>query len=305
MKLTYKPFLFLFVSICCCFCNDRREKQDPVHAVDEEIILTVGNIQLTTYELKKNFGLFKKNNKQPLTETEIKKWVDEYTMRSYFLADAEAKGFYQRSDLVNAVETMENFILSQNGGPLEQQLLKDIRPGTKMTPELKKDLLDRYYKGIRTRSGVTIDQNVLQAVGASLQRSGPVHQLAKSEFKDLLSNDILYFTAAEGKKIHVSLEKFIDYYNALPIQQYLVNTGSVTTYLYKISSASYIQKDADRLGITNDPKFRLDKKNYMNSLVYRKYEEEFLKDTASRREKFIQLSQQYERKGTVDYTKFM
>jgi hypothetical protein len=303
MKQTYKPVLLLYVSICCCFCNDRREKQDPV--VDEEIILSVGNIQLTTYELKKNFGLFKKNNKQPLTEPEIKKWVDEYTKRSYFLADAEAKGFYQRSELVNAVETMESFILSQSGGPLEQQLLKDRTPQMKMTPALKKDFLDRYYKEIRTRSGVTIDQHVLQAIGASLQRSGPVHQLAKSEFKDLLNNDIVYFNTVEGKNIHVSLEKFIDYYNALPIQQYLVNTGSVTAYLYKISSASYIQKDAVRLGITNDPKFRLDKKNYMNGLVFRKYEEEFLKDSASRREKFIQLSQQYERKGTVDYRKFM
>ncbi|HEX6428317.1 MAG TPA: peptidylprolyl isomerase [Niastella sp.] len=301
MKLSFKPVLLVCMAACGCFCNEPKDQKTPVNGVDEEIIFSVGNWQLTNYELKKNFEFFKKNtaaaNKRPVTEPEVKKWVDDYTMRSYFLADAEAKGFYQRNDLVNAVEAIESFILSQSNGPLEQHLLKDITPAfikaeiekskkslnlneRQMALKLKRELLERYYHRIRMRSGVTFNQALLQEVGDILQRSGPVHMLAKSEFQGMLNNDIVQFVSAEGKKNHVSLEQFIDYYNALSVQQYLVNTGSVIAYLYKISYASYIRMDAARLGITNDPKFRLDKKNYMNNLVYRKYEEDFLTDTA-------------------------
>jgi hypothetical protein len=284
MKLTCKPVLLLYIIVCGCSCNDPKEPETPVNAVDEEIIFSVGNIQLTAYELKKNFELFKRNttaaNKRPVTEPEFKKWADEYTMRSYFLADAEAKGFYQRQGLLHAVETMESFILLQSNGPLEQQLLKDAKPGTPAAPASKSDILKRYYEGIGKRSAVIIDQRVLQAIEKYLQRSGPVPGLPKREFQALFQHDIVQFRTVEGKECHVALEQFIDAYNSLPIQQYLVNGGSVVAYLNKIAYASYIQKDAARLGITNDPKFKLDKKNYMNSLVYRKYEEEFLKDTA-------------------------
>lgn len=279
--------------------------------VDEEIALSVGNIHLTNYELKKNFDLFKRNtvaaNKRPVTEPEIRNWVDDYTMRSYFLADAEAKGYYQRKDLIHAVEAMEGFILSQKGGPLEQQLVKHITPvfDKKVMEKSKKDILDRYYEELRMQSKVTIFQPVLLQLGNRLKRSGPVHKLDKRDFEAIIHKDIVQFTTAEGEPIHFSLEQFIDYYNALPVQQYLVNMESVTTYLYKIAYASYIRKDADRLGITHEPKFVLDKKNYMNSLVYRRYEEDFLKDTTvNKQERYKQLSKQYQKKGTVDYRRF-
>jgi hypothetical protein len=314
MKLTYKPVLLLCIAACFCFCNDRQETKKSINDVDEDIVLSVGNIQLTAYELRKNLELFKKNtvafSKHKVTEPEVKKWADDFTMRSYFLADAESKGYYQRIELVNAVEAMESFILSQSNGPLEQYLLKDITPAfikaeiekskkslnlneRQMAQKLKRELLERYYHRIRMQSGVTFNQTLLQKVGEILQRSGPVHILAKSGFQGVLNKDIVQFVSAEGKNIHVSLEQFIDYYNSLSVQQYLVNTGSVIAYLYKISYASYIRKDAARLGISRDSKFALDKKNYMNNLVYRKYEEDFLKDTV-----FIspsEIEQTYER----------
>jgi hypothetical protein len=310
MKLTFKPVLLLCMAACGCFCNEPKETKMPVTFVDEGIMFSVGNIQLTAYELKKNFQLFKKNtaaanNQRPVTETEFKKWADDFTMRCYFLADAEAKGFYQRKDLVQAVEIMEQFILSQSNGPLEQQLMKNTRPAMQTKPAWKKDMLTRYYDGIKKRSGVAIDQRLLHAIEIYLQDSAPVRQLPKSEFEAILKQDIVQFNTVEGKNCHISLEQFIEHYNAMPVRQYLINAGSVVACLNKMAYASYIQKDADSMGITNDKTFKLDKKNYMNSLVYRKYEEEFLTDKINKRERFVQLSRQYERKGTVDYHKLM
>ena len=297
MKYIYNLTPFLFICFCVCFCNGPGPIEKPVSIVEDSIVLKVGDMQITWYELNKNFDHYKKDmsgkNKRLPTAPEIRQWINDYTRRCYFLADAHAMGYYERKEIINAVAFMECFILSQHNGPLEQQLVKVSTPA--FVP-------GKYYENIRTQANIVINKPVLQQVGNWLQQNGTAHEFNKPAFAGLLNEDLIQFKTAEGKIEHVSLSAFIDCYNSLPVQQYLVNANNVAVYLYKMAYASYLSKDAARLGITSSLKFRLDKKNYMNSLVYRRYKEQFFKDTAGNAlvERFALIKGKYTMNGNLD-----
>ena len=65
--------------------------------VSDRVILEVGKITITEYELEKNLDLFlsdlhRQKNKTP-ADSDIAAFINSFTDRAYFLADACEKGY--------------------------------------------------------------------------------------------------------------------------------------------------------------------------------------------------------------------
>ncbi|MCS3799557.1 hypothetical protein GGD38_004930 [Chitinophagaceae bacterium OAS944] len=59
MKYIYNLTPFLFICFCVCFCNGPGPIEKPVSIVEDSIVLKVGDMQITWYELNKNFDHYK------------------------------------------------------------------------------------------------------------------------------------------------------------------------------------------------------------------------------------------------------
>ena len=93
----------------------------------EEVILEVGNIQITRYEFEKNyhraFSVSPEENNQSFTETDQKKWINDFIDNTYFLADAYQKGYLTDERVNDDVNHMAKYILIQPYGSYEEETL--------------------------------------------------------------------------------------------------------------------------------------------------------------------------------------
>ncbi|HEX6426197.1 MAG TPA: hypothetical protein VF008_00875, partial [Niastella sp.] len=95
--------------------------------VSDRIVLTAGAVQITEYEVRKNYLRFQqeyknKHGRLPGPEA-VKEWGVSFTERTYLLADAWDKGYFEMPAVNRAVESMARLIIGQQGGLLEQKLL--------------------------------------------------------------------------------------------------------------------------------------------------------------------------------------
>lgn len=380
-------FLCIFLS-----CSQNKKPEKDFNTIDQNILLSVGNVHLTGYEFDKNYTAFKQtftsqHNRSP-AKTDSGQWLQDYVAKAYFLADAEQKGYYKRKDIDQTLSSMENLILFQPDGLLEQKLVADLTPAAvrkemerskkqiqlqyilfpdeqtarkimkeangmdwqailskslkvnattgrdkykwpfvsfwsenksiaelnqgqtsslvkiansfyvvhadqisylkapvlnenQMRQRLKQEVLKRYYEQIQESAQLAINEENLFKMLRQMNAFKRANYLNKDQLSNLLKNSLATYRMPGETQQQITVDDFISYYNALPIRRPVEDANSIKNYLSTIAYEVYTLKDAKQMGITEDPKFILDRKNYKNTLVYIRYEQDHLTDTSA------------------------
>lgn len=95
--------------------------------VSDRIVLTVGPVHITEYEVRKNYVRFQQEYKSSHGhlpgKDPVDDWVREFGDRTYILADAWDKGYFEKREVNHATESMARLIIGQPGGLLEKKLV--------------------------------------------------------------------------------------------------------------------------------------------------------------------------------------
>lgn len=147
--------------------------------IDTTIVLRMGKVSLTGYELEKNLIVFKdtfrqKNGHLP-GNTDIDQWVQSFIDRGYILADALAKGYDTLPETARWVSAMERYIISQPGGLLDDKL------GGELTEQEIKDAIQKHLRKLHYRYVRFPDYNA-----ALLQLNGNSTVKSNKELEDLI-----------------------------------------------------------------------------------------------------------------------
>lgn len=120
----FKIFTFIILCVLTLACSNISAFSQSI--ADKQAVLSVGQVTITKYEFEKNLVTFKsdfirRNNFNP-GPSDIKKWIQSYIDRTYFLADAYKKGFDTLSIVNRMVASMAHLIIAQPGGLLSQKM---------------------------------------------------------------------------------------------------------------------------------------------------------------------------------------
>jgi hypothetical protein len=252
--------------------------------VNTQIALTVGSRQFSVFELQKNYKIFKQrflqNNQREPGEADVKTWINEFVERAYVLEDANEKGYYNRNDVKNIVEGMAMIMLSQPTGILEQKLTANVAPqnlAEKNSAEKEKAaIVNEYYAKINKAAVFNPDKSVILWLQNVLNTYKKKNAIRKEDIAAGSDKKLASYHTPDGSTKTISIEDFVNYYNNLPFRRHLNDTAVIISYLHQIPTDIYIRKDAEEMGLLEDPEFRLNKINFTNNVVYQKYMEEQL-----------------------------
>ena len=91
-------------------------------------VIRVGQVSVSAYEVKKNRALFtsayRRTHGHDPGEDDLRRWTDSFVDRTYFLADAYAKGYDTLERVNREVRAMEHLIVSEPLGLLEKRVLQ-------------------------------------------------------------------------------------------------------------------------------------------------------------------------------------
>lgn len=94
--------------------------------IDTTPVLRVGSLTVSAYAWAKNERLYREQIRQALgrepTDTELADWRALFRAKLTLLADAEARGYFSRPDLLAATRQMEEYMLTQPEGPFYASL---------------------------------------------------------------------------------------------------------------------------------------------------------------------------------------
>ncbi len=123
-----------------------------------------------------------------------------------------------------------------------------------------------------------IDNKIVLAFSNKLNgyKYGPNHTFIKADFNDILSNTILTYISPLGQTKLITVNNFIDYYNTLFLKGSINNIDDVSKNLNAFCFSDYAYIESVKRGITNQPKFLLDKNNFKNNIIYNIYSEQEL-----------------------------
>lgn len=95
--------------------------------ISDQIILKVGDIEITEYEFEKNLEKFRQGYqnkyKQNVPPDSIKEWINEFINETIILANAWHQGYYQNKEINEFVENYARKILVQEHGLLYHELI--------------------------------------------------------------------------------------------------------------------------------------------------------------------------------------
>jgi hypothetical protein len=113
LKSTVIFVTFVVVAGLACSCSSR--SQNPDDEISEEVILKIGNMEITQYEFQKDFerGLGKNISKQNKEE-----WLKEFINNKYLIADALEKKYDTIADINNILEYASRTMMSKVDGYL-------------------------------------------------------------------------------------------------------------------------------------------------------------------------------------------
>jgi hypothetical protein len=270
-----RPFLlFAVLALPALYANCQPSEQ-PGNDLRKEVVLTVGEVSITSYELEKNYSRFtgefrNRHGKMP-GKDETANWLKEFTDRAWFLADAFKKGYFNDPEVNRSVESMAHLIIAQPGGLLEQKLVEG-----QLTAEQKAKIRQQYAWDVNIKARMQTDTAVLNDLGKKLKEYGAISVFDKSRFGELLPRQVLSYNL-DNEKIHCTVEAVMDFYNSLPLRKTITSMQQVVDVLQAMVFDAYAYNRARELGITNEPRFLLDKENYRKTVVYNRYETNELK----------------------------
>lgn len=231
--------------------------------VSDRIILEVGKITITEYELEKNIDLFvsdhhRQQNKTP-ADSEIVAFIHSFTDRAYFLADACEKGYDTAAETRKWVESMAHYVVSNPRGLL----------AGKMKAE-----------GMQTKNFDTVIAQAHIKCNAAAMAVFEDH-LAHSSIRQFDENEmarkLLFSYSRKNREWQITTGQFMEYYNTLPLSKEISTIADLQSYINSFVYDQYAWAEAVELGITNEIKFVLDKNNYRNDVMWAAYEKKELK----------------------------
>ena len=285
----------IYLGIICCIgfsrCKNASTNKltitDPVYST---VVLQVGDLKLTQYEFEKNYNIFKSVYRQQHQNVPdsgaVKNWINEYIDNQYLLADAYAKGYDKDSFVVKRTESMARFMVSQPKGLLDQELVSGTKNdnftsqnkqealNVKLAEEKK--LLNKHNNDILREAKVKINRVNLYSFANMLKPYKDLHIFQKSNFRPIVNTTLLLYKY-DGENKLITVGNFMDYYNLLPARYPIESAETIRYYLEGMVIDDYDYKEAKDLGITEKPQFLLDKKNYANSLISKRYADKQLK----------------------------
>ncbi len=175
-----RGFLIIVIILFSFSCSRRKENKIPPA---NKVVLSAGTVNVTEYEFEKNLKRFKDAyrdtaNKQP-GAVEIKKWIEGFVDRTYFLADAYEKGYNNRQEVAKGVAGMERLIISQRKGLLEQFMLNGKLTINKKELELALE---------RSRKKISIEYLRFGSFDSARHFIGGVQLQGKAKFRVAVEN---------------------------------------------------------------------------------------------------------------------
>lgn len=188
-----KGFLIIAIIFFSFSCSRRKENKILPAS---KVVLSVGKVGITEYEFEKNLKLFKDAyrdtaNQQP-NGVEIKKWIEGFVDRTYFLADAYEKGYYKRQEVTQGVAGMERLIISQRKGLLEQFMLNGKLTINKKELELARE---------RSSKKITIEYLRFEDFDFAKHFIGGVELKGRDKFREAVENSRKHNTIFYEEKI--------------------------------------------------------------------------------------------------------
>jgi hypothetical protein len=252
----YKILLNLslvFLGISFCFKSD----------VSGSIILHIGKVTITEYELEKNLELFRsdltREKKRTPSDSDVINWINTFIDRTYFLADACDKGYDTAAEVTKWVESMAHYVVSKPDGLLQ-----------KIQPDFRENITV-----VKTQAQINTSTAAFRVVENYLKQN-TIRQFDKNKF-DTIGRQMLFTYKRADTLQYVETSRFMDYYNTLPLRQEIGNTATLQYYLESFVYDQYAWRQAVAYGITSDLKFLLDKNNYRNNVMWAAYELKELK----------------------------
>ena len=246
------------------------------------IVLQIGKLQITDYEVEKNIKLyqsnfFQKTGRQP-NENEFKQWEKEFVDRAYFIANAYDKGYDSMLIVNKKVSAMEHYIVSQPGGLFEQKIIEDSLgvKNYKINSTKRIQILDNYRAETKVKSQASFNNDLLSDISKIIASDGSIHEFDKGRFAVFSKLNIVTFKI-EGSEIDVSCKDFMEYYNELPMRHAIGNINQLRLAIDAMVQQEYNYRQAEKIGITVQPKFILDRDNFKKNVVYSMYENNEIK----------------------------
>ncbi len=360
---------------------------------NDKVVISIADVRITEYELEKNLNRFIDdfhNNHNAIPDSNVvKRWMQGFIDRTYFLADAYNKGYNKKEEVIQGVKSMERLMIAQRGGLLEEKLIeKELVPDDKeielaiqrstkkmyveylqfndfdsalhvignntlkdakefqdivkrsfheknivynediliwpyinfweyeeylfglnkgeispilsfnsgyymfyikdidtikdnISPEivrnnLKKQKIEkiraRFIQEVQQNTTISYNADVLYKMEDKLKTIWPINEFDKGMFSNILEQNAFTYNIKDHE-VKVTVSELMDNYNYRPFRQEIANHGQLNNFIHSIVYNEYAYQKAEKLGITQQTEFLLDRENYTKSLVYANYEE--------------------------------
>lgn len=146
----------------------------------------------------------------------------------------------------------------------------------KLKLQKEAEIIAEHNIEVNISTDIIYNPDVLYKFNDILSKIVPLHEFKKQDFNDILSENAFTFILEE-KEVQYSISDLIDYYNYLPFKQEIRDPEQIGHLIRSLVYSEYSYMKAEKLDITADPEFILDRENYRKNLIYGYYEMEELK----------------------------
>lgn len=205
----------------------------------------------------------------------------------------------QISDFIQT-ETGVYIVHLKKKEPAEQESYEKFKQEFPRFYELAKGfwLIDQNESRILEESKMQIDEDNFNMLAERLDKIENKRKISSDSMQDILRKTVLSYEI-ESQKVEKSISEFLDFYKRQPLKKELKSEQILRDYIARMVIEDYLLLEAERLGITKEQKFVLDRKNYKNNVVYHEYEQNELKiepiteqdisdEYASQKEQFLE-----------------
>ncbi|MCS3799544.1 hypothetical protein [Niastella sp. OAS944] len=230
--------------------------------VSDKVILEVGKITITEYELEKNLDLFlsdlyRQKSRTP-ADTDRVAFLNSFIDRAYFLADACEIGYDTAAEINKWVESMAHYVVSNPRGLLAGKMKEQ---GTQM----------KNFDTVIAQAHIKCNAAAMTVFESHLKNRS-IRWFDQNEI-----TSTLFSYSQKNTELHITIGEFMEYYNTLPLSKEISTMAELQSYINSFVYDRYAWVEAGELGITKEMKFVLDKNNYRNDVMWAAYEKKELK----------------------------
>ena len=126
--------------------------------------------------------------------------------------------------------------------------------------------MNRYYEKIRKKSNLKIKEDNVQLVSELIEQNQDETQLNEEYFKSIIQKKLVEYQIDNSTK-NYTVADFLSFYNRQLMKQKLSSTSQIHDFIIWMVQEEFLYRDALQLGLNEEDKFLLDRKNYKNNLI--------------------------------------